>query len=279
MLLRFIRKNSVIITFFFLILISLMLMSVDVKKRGKLNMLEELTIDSFSAAQNVITYTARSLKNIWFGYIYLVGIREENVVLRREVSILRNRLNAGMEILHENQRLKGLLDFKEGSGFRTVTARVIGIGLVDMFETITIGKGSIDGVTSGMAVVTNDGVVGRILSSSPNSSRVLLIADKNSYVDAVIQRSRDRGVVRGEGLNLLELKYLPRSADALAGDMLVTSGVGGVFPKGVVIGSISRVDKNAGGIFLYSAVKPAVDFSKLEEVLVITDHSGKVGYN
>lgn len=270
MLLRVAKRNRVAITFFSLLIASLLLMSLDVKKKGKLNMLEEFLMDSASVAQRGATYSFKSLKDLWFGYIYLAGVREENLVLKKEAAELREKLNAMREAAQENQRLKALLAFKEGSAYRTITARLIGIDPTNLFKTITIGKGSIDGIARGMAVVTNDGVVGRVISSSPNSSRVLLITDRNSDADAVIQRSRDRGIAEGGDSDLLQLKYLPRSADVATGDILVTSGVGGVFPKGLVIGSISRLDRSAGGIFLSAEIKPAVNLSKLEEVLVIT---------
>lgn len=271
MLPRFTKKNKVSIIFLSLLLLSLLLMSIDVKNRGKLSLLDEFIINSASVIQRGITNTYQFGKEVWTGYIYLAGLRKENLMLKNEAAELREKLNTFMEAVQENQRLKELLSFKEGNAYHVVAARVIGVSPASFSRTITIGKGSADRVAKGMAVVTNDGVVGRVLSSSSNASKVLLITDRNSDMDAVVQRSRDRGIAEGGESDLLQLKYLPRSADAAEGDLVVTSGIGGIFKKGLVIGTVSRVDKNAGGIFQYAEIRPAVNFSKLEEVLVITD--------
>ncbi|HLB05930.1 MAG TPA: rod shape-determining protein MreC [Thermodesulfobacteriota bacterium] len=274
---RFAKRNKVSIVFLSLLILSLLLMSIDVKNRGKLSLIDELVVDSTSVVQRGITNSYQSGKGLWSGYIYLSGLRKENLMLKKEAAELREGLNTFREAVQENQRLKELLSFKEGTGYRVVTARVIGISPASFSKTITIGKGSSDGVAKGMAVVTNDGVVGRVLSSSSNASKVLLITDRNSDVDAVAQRSRDRGIAEGEDSGLLQLKYFPRSADALEGDLIVTSGIGGVFQKGLVIGSISRLDKDIGGIFQYAEIRPSVNFSKLEEVLVITESPDDTG--
>lgn len=270
MLVKFVKRNSLTITLLALLMTSFMLMSLDVKKRGNLNKLEELLIDSAMISQRGAEYSFYSIKELWLGYVNLIGVRNENLRLKKEAGELREKLTLMTETIQENKRLRELLKFKESTGHAAITARVIGMDPTNLFKTITIGKGSADGLSKGMAVATSDGVVGRIISSSADSSRVLLITDRNSDTDAVIQRSRDRGIAGGGDYGTLRLKYLPRSADAMEGDLLVTSGVGGIFPKGLAIGFISKLDRSAGGIFLLAEVRPVVNFSKLEEVLVIT---------
>ncbi|MBF8250777.1 MAG: Cell shape-determining protein MreC [Deltaproteobacteria bacterium] len=271
MLLKFVKRNKVNVTFLSLLIVSILQMSMDAKKRGKLSMLDELLLDSASIAQRGITTSYQATTDAWFGYIYLIGLKEENRLLRDETSELRGRINALKEAIQENQRLKDLLSFKETTEYGTTTARVIGVSPLRSFKTIIISKGSIDGVRKDMAVVTKDGVIGRILSTAANTSKVLLITDRNSDVDALIQRSRDRGIAEGGDSALIQLKYLSKNADAVVGDLVVTSGIGGVFKKGCIIGAISRVDKKAGLMFHYVEIEPSVNFSKLEEVLVITD--------
>lgn len=271
MLLRFTKRNKVNVTFLSLLIVSILQMSMDAKKRGKLSMLDELLLDSASIAQRGITSSYQAAQDVWFGYIYLIGLREENRLLRDETSELRGRINALNEAGQENQRLRDLLSFKEITGYGTTTARVIGVSPLSSFKTIVIDKGNIDGIRKGMAVVSNDGVIGKILSSSTNTSKVLLITDRNSDVDAIIQRSRDSGIAEGGDSGLIQLKYLSKNADAVVGDIVVTSGIGGVFKKGCIIGAISRVDKKAGLMFQYVEIEPSVNFSKLEEVLVIKD--------
>lgn len=270
MVLNFAKKNSVNITLLSLLFLSFVLMSFDVKHREKLSKLEELFVDSVAVTQKGASYSVLSFKELWLRYIYLSGLREENLNLKKEVGQLRMEVNSMREAALENERLRELLAYKEDTGLTTLTARVIGINPTNLYKIVTIGKGSSDGIARGMAVVTSDGIVGRVLGATSDSSRVLLITDRNSDVDALIQRSRDRGITEGADLGLLQLKYLPRSADVAEGDLLVTSGVGGIFPKGLVIGSISKLNRGSGGLFLSAEVKPAVNFSKLEEVLVIT---------
>lgn len=277
MLLKFAKRNKVNITFLSLLIVSILQMSMDAKKRGKLSMLDELLLDSASIAQRGITTSYQAVADAWFGYIYLIGLKDENRLLRDETAELRERVNALNEAIQENQRLKELLSFKEATGYGTTTARVIGSSPLSSFKTITIGRGSIDGIRKDMAVVTKDGVIGRILSTASNTSKVLLITDRNSDVDALIQRSRDRGIAEGGDSGLIQLKYLSRNADVVVGDLVLTSGIGGVFKKGWIIGTISRLDIKSGGLFQFVEIEPAVNFSKLEEVLVITDSPEEYG--
>lgn len=273
--LRFAKRNRVNIIFISLLVVSILMMSMDVKNRGRLSMLDEFLMDTTSTIQRTIAYSYRATRDLWFGYIYLVGLREENLALKTEAAELRNQVNALREAVGENRRLKGLLSFQEGLGYRSVTARVIGISPISLFKTITISRGSVDGLKKGMAVATNDGVVGRVLSSSANTSIVLLISDRNSDVDSLIQRSRDRGIAEGGDADFIKLKYLSKNADVAVGDLLVTSGIGGEFQKGLIIGTVSKLDSRAGDMFKQVEVTPAVNFSKLEEVLVVTDSPGK----
>lgn len=274
--LRFAKRNRVNIIFISLLIFSILMMSMDVKNRGKLSMLDEFLMDTASTIQRTITYSYKLTTDLWFGYIYLVGLREENLALKSETAELRNQINTLREAVEENKRLKGLLSFQEGLGdYRSVTARVIGISPISLFKTITINKGSVDGLKKGMAVATNDGVVGRILSSSANTSIVLLISDRNSDVDSLIQRNRDRGIAEGGDTDFIKLKYISKNADVALGDLVVTSGVGGVFQKGLIIGTVSKLDSSPGDMFKRVEVTPAVNFSKIEEVLVITHSPGE----
>ena len=158
-----------------------------------------------------------------------------------------------------------------------VPAELIGEDASSWFRTITIDKGGIDGVRKGMVVVAANGLVGHIIKTSRNYSKVLLITDYNSSVDAICQNSRARGIVQGK-VEDCDLKYVSRRDEVSPGERVMTSGIGGRFPKGLVIGSVTRVDKNSYGFFQKVEVTPAVDFKKLEEVCLelksIADKTG-----
>ena len=149
-----------------------------------------------------------------------------------------------------------------------VAARVIGVDATSWFRSITIDRGSSEQIREGMAVVSAYGVVGRIVTCTPHSSRVLLVVDASSKLSTLIERTRARAICRGDG-DSMSLDYLPLTDDVQVGDLLVTSGLGGGFPKGLIVGAVTRVDKRGYDMFQTVKVEPAVDFEHLEEVLVI----------
>ena len=152
-----------------------------------------------------------------------------------------------------------------------VAAEVIGQDPSSWFKSVTINKGEGDGVKRGMAVISPDGVVGQILKAAPHYATVLLVTDYNSAIDSIVQKTRARAIVEGSGENRCQLKYLLRTDEVNVGDVIVTSGLGGNFPKGLLIGEIRRVEKKGRGVFQYADLMPSVDLTKLEEVLVITE--------
>lgn len=190
-------------------------------------------------------------------------LRAENLQLKAQLVELD-------ETQKENARLQRLLDFAVRQDERTVAARVIGVDATSWFRTITIDRGTQDQLREGMAVVTAQGVVGRIVTCTPRSSRILLIVDSASKLSTLIERTRARGICRGDG-EALVLDYLPLTADVQQGDILVTSGLGGGFPKGLVVGSVASVEKRGFDMFQTVRIEPAVDFDHLEEVLIIVD--------
>lgn len=196
--------------------------------------------------------------------------------LRSSSELLAENLRLRAELVRmeeyrlENQRLKRLLDFAEQQQVDGIAARIIGVDGSNWFSTVTIDKGSNHGVIEGMAVVNDQGVVGRIVRCSARSSRVLLITDASSAVASLVERSRTRGVGRGTGAGLT-LDYVALPEDVASGDQVVTSGVGGVFPGGLLVGSVTEVVRGGFGMFLTIEVQPAVDFARLEEVLVVRE--------
>ncbi len=154
---------------------------------------------------------------------------------------------------------------------KAVAANIIGSDAIGVSRTLIISEGSRNGFRRDMAVVSNDGVVGKLIAIAPDVSRVLLIDDHNSALDAVDQRSRARGIVAGVIDDGLIMKYVDRSEDIKAGDSIVTSGMDGIFPRGLLIGQVTSISQDGPGLFLNIAVQPAVDFRKLEQLLVLTE--------
>jgi rod shape-determining protein MreC len=206
---------------------------------------------------------------VWRRYIFFAGLEEENRKLRREIVSLRGEINQYREMYLEGMRLKKLLNLKENINYPTVIAKIIGGSRSSVFKMILINRGTADGVKEGFPVLTSEGVIGRIVESSWNVSRVLLLIDNNSNIDALIQRSRAQGVLQGRGGDGCILKYVQCSEDVRVGDNVISSGLAGVFPKGLLLGVVKKVQKKEFGLFQEISVSPAVDLSRLEEALVI----------
>ncbi len=224
-----------------------------------------------SPFQKAITYSTEAVGNLIDSYVFLVNLKRENVALRKMVAELRKENNLLREKAIASERLRNLLQFSKEIPRSMLPAQIIGIDPSSWFRTILIDKGTEHGVNRGMAVVSPEGIVGHVLQTSPHYSKVLLITDFNSSVDAVVQRSRAKGLVEGNGDNRCRLKYAERTQDIQPGDRVITSGLGGRYPKGLMIGTISKIQKKTYGLFQYAEIMLNVNFGKLEEVFVITE--------
>lgn len=233
-----------------------------------------------SGIQEGLTWIGGGFGHVWNGYIDLVSVRRENETLRQDLARLQNENIRLEEAALANERLQELLDLQKETPYHLLAAEVIGRDPSNWYRTVMINKGSRDGVGIDMGVITPVGVVGRVIKADPASSQVLLVTDRNSAVAALIQRTRDEGLVEGTEKGLARIKYLSLLADLNEGDLVLTSGLTGVFPKGLQIGTLGRATKKELDLFQQAEVTPAVDFTKLEEVLVIRspeDGSGPPG--
>jgi rod shape-determining protein MreC len=203
-------------------------------------------------------------------YVALVGVEADNEALRRDIERLHVEKVAAEELRLENQRLRELLGLLQQGELSGVSAAVIGSAPTGWVDGIVLNRGLLDGVRPGMSVVSSRGVVGQVISSAPHASNVLLITDHSSGVDALVQDERARGVVEGLGNQKCALRYVSRESEVKEGDTVVTSGMDRVFPKGLVIGTVTSVIQGAGALFKEVVLSPVVDFSRVEEVLVIT---------
>lgn len=212
-----------------------------------------------------------SVVGVWDNYVALVGIKEENRDLKERISTLEAHNSKLLEFESENKRLKSLLGVTEKTGLRGIVASVIGYDPSNWVQAVILNRGSADGVKPGMAVLQGNGLVGQVTSTSPGSSRVLLITDPLSGVDAIIQGNRARGVVEGDGSSLCTWRFVLREEEVKVGDRIITSGLDGVYPKALLVGVVLSAEVGSDGLFQAIRIKPSVDFSKLESVLVVQE--------
>ncbi len=251
-----------------LILVALLIYSANLRHQDQTTFFERSVLQVTAPLQKGIDATCKAISGWWRHYLWLVETERENERLRLENRQLQAELGRLEEVRLANERLRGLLQFKEKIDLPVLPAQVIAEDASSWFRTVVIDKGSEDGVREGLPVVVAEGAAGRILSCAPHQSRVLLVTDASSGIAALVQRDRTRGVIRGQG-DSLSFEYALRQADLEVGDEVITSGTGGVFPKGVPVGRITRVSRENFGLFQTVEVAPFVDFSRLEEVLVL----------
>lgn len=230
-----------------------------------------IAVSLIAPFQEATSGSIRFFRTIWQRYFNLVDVAEENVKLEHALGEALSSANRLREVELSNRRLRELLNFKNTVNRQFLAAEVIGKDPSIWFKTIIVDKGRQDGVRKGQPVVIPAGIVGQVIDAANRYSKVLLIIDQNSAVDALDQRSRARGIVRGQSSNQCFFDYVLRKHDIQVGDTVISSGLDGVYPKGLQIGTISYVLRRNSGIFQEVAVTPFVDFEKLEEVLIVLD--------
>jgi len=228
-----------------------------------------IAISLISPFQEAVSRSIRFVKDIWVHYFFLVETAKENDNYKKALSHAVERNNLYKELKLSNIRLRSLLDFQKIITDKVIAAEVIGKDPSPWFKTIMINKGKDDGVKKGAAVVIPEGIVGQVAEVSLHNSKVLLIIDHNSAVDALVQRNRARGIIKGGFADRCFFKYVLRKKGVAVGDTVVSSGLDGVFLKGLPVGRVSAVVKPNSGIFQEVTVTPCVNFEKLEEVLVV----------
>lgn len=193
----------------------------------------------------------------------------QNEKLKKEIDFLRQKLNTANEIYFENRRLKNLLSFKQKTHLKVVAARIIGRSSDNWSSIVIIDKGSYNGIKRGFVVINYLGLVGRVIETGDSTSRIMLINDPSLGVSAIVQRSRQEGLVSGTLGRSLIMKYLPRDADIQVSDLIITSGLTNVYPKGLLIGRVVNIGEEFSGLSRYCQIKPVVNLSSIEEVLII----------
>jgi rod shape-determining protein MreC len=250
------------------ILLHVVLISAQVNTSSGIPILQVVTFGSFSEVQRATRATIDGVRGTWSGYVALRQVQQENESLKQELASLQVKLQEEHAEAQRTDNLRQLLELRERAQLDTVAAEVIAGSANPDFRTVTIDKGSSEDLVTDMAVISPAGVVGRVILPSRRASQVQLLIDRNAAAGALIERTRVQGVVMGAGDGTLKMQYVPGTADVKPGDLVVTSGIDGIYPKGFVIGTIDRVDRGMGA-FHEIVVRPAVEFTRLEEVLVV----------
>ncbi|MEN8135050.1 MAG: rod shape-determining protein MreC [Thermodesulfobacteriota bacterium] len=236
--------------------------------RREFTLPHKLILDILGTAQAGVTGIIDYGDGIWDNYIYLLDLKKENDRLKAKVIEYQTKTVNYREALATNALLGKLLKLKETLPVPSITARIIGHDPSQWFKTFSIDHGSSDGVIKGMPVITAEGVVGQVLDGGNKRGKVLQAIDPNSAIEVRIQNTRAKGIIKGTGTSY-RLLYVPKSNEVKQGDLLVTSGLGGVFPQGLPVAVVSSVVSNRRGMFLDIEAEPVVDFSRLENVIVI----------
>jgi rod shape-determining protein MreC len=264
-----IRKRTAWI-FFWAMIGQLILVSWQVQTRTGTRLLQAMAFEAFSRIQHGTATVVNGVRGSWSGYVALRGARAENEELKRRVSALEVQLQQEHALASQSAQLQQLLDLKGKATFPTLAAEVIAGNPDPVMRTVTIDRGSNDGVVADMAVIAPSGVVGRVIAPvGRRAARVQLIIDRNAAAGAVTERTRAGGMVVGSEANPpLRMELVSNLNDVKAGDTVVTSGVDGIYPKGYPIGRVESAVRG-GGLYQTITVRPAVDFSSLEDVLVV----------
>lgn len=235
---------------------------------GRFGTLHQLTLDFIGPMQSAVTRTVAGVSAIKDDYIALWNVRAENKRLQGLVDKYLKELGEYREGYSTNLYLEDLLNFKEKLSFEPLAARVVGKEPAYWYQTIVVDRGRKDDVLEGMIVLAPAGVVGQVIHTSEHYSKVLLANAPSSAIDAMIQKNRTRGILKGAGERGYVLHYVLKNADVEEGDYIVTAGIGGVFPAGIPLGRVSKIYKKKRGMFQEIEVKPHVDFQKLEFVFI-----------
>jgi rod shape-determining protein MreC len=264
----FIAKHRKALSILFLFILLFWLVTLQVKN-GRFTFMEGPVLAISGFFERIISWPFNTAASIGKGYILLVGAQQENQRLQSENERLQLENGVMNELLRENERLRDALDLKRSHPPTAVMAQVIGKQSSPVSSTVTLNKGADDGILKDMAVVTSQGVVGKVQAALAGTAKVLLLTDPGSTIAVRVMRNREDGLLEGKLVNCA-LKYISYYTDIQEGDLLVTSGLDGIYPSGLAVARVSKVSKHEANPFQTVIAEPAVKLSRLEEALVLT---------
>ncbi len=265
------RMNRKAVASILLVLFLFVSIGVTAEPRATVSIVEGSIVDAFSVLQRPFQRIGTFIFEIGEQVGQIRTLKADNEQMRAELEQIRSEYLYLQERELENIRLKGLLEYKENSEYPTMTAQVTGRSATHWYGTIMLDLGAQDGIRKDMPVVTGAGLVGRIVSTTERSSMALILLDPDSGAGGYILRTRDHGVVLGRpgGENILEMRLFSRDSEVRPGDVVLTSGLGEIYPKEIPIGVVKEVVRREYGLTTYAVIEPYVDFDRLEEVLIL----------
>jgi rod shape-determining protein MreC len=266
----FLHRYRVALSCGFFLTVSLLLATANTRTPyNSIDPVGVLLLEAMHPLQLGVTVLSQGVERLWTRYLALLSLEQENLALRKKLDELESVSRRVVELDLANRRLEKLLALRDSLEGRAVAARIVGRSSISWVHTVVLDKGERHGVAKGMAVLAPEGVVGQVVSVSAHAARVLLISDPNSGVDALVQRTRVRGIVTGTLDGGCVLKYIQRGDEVEVGDTVITSGLDGVFPKGQPIGTVTWVETKDSRMFQDVEVKLSAELTKVEEVLVV----------
>lgn len=277
---KFLRNRGLWIVVFVIIFLGF-LINITAQDSQVLKKIQGPFIRFLGPVKNVFAKASFYIKDKVEEIPQLFSLKNENKKLRKQVAELKQYKQTFEEYRQENKTLRDLLDLKQKNlDYDLEAAEVIGRDPGNWFNVIMIDKGKYDGIKENMAVISGNGLVGHVISSDKNFSKVLLITDDRSSISAMIQRTRDNGILKGTidpaPQGCVKMVFLPQNANIVKGDTVISSGLGGIIPKGIVIGEVVEAKKEPYELMQYAIIKPTVDFQKLEHVFVIKNSGGGI---
>ncbi len=274
-MIQFLRRIRLPLLFAALLLTSLALMlrSRALAQEPGGTWADVLLLEVVAPLEKALHWPVTPIARLWERHIALVGVRDENEALQTRILELEDENLQIREALMTSGRLERIAAMRDEFEVDLLPTEVVGQDVSLWFRSLLLDRGQRDTVKSGMPVVAPSGLVGLITATSPLAARAMMLLDRRSAVNAIVQRSRARGIVRGDGRGDLEFVFMVRGDDVRAGDVVITSGFGGVYPKGLRIGAVRSVQADRNEILHSAKVEAAVDFGRLEQVFVLLQRS------
>ncbi len=226
-------------------------------------------LDVAVPVEKLVSVPVHAVRRFWNGYVDLLGVRSENEQLRERLAALEEENLQYREALIASGHLARIAEMRNEYEIPMRPAQVVGLDVSPWFRTVLLDRGRREGVRSGMPVVTASGLVGLVTATSRGAAKTMLLLDRQSAIDGIVQRSRTRGIVRGLSTEDPEFEFVVRGSDLRVGDVVITSGLDGVYPKGLRIGEVAELEEPGSSLLQKATIHPAVDFGRMEQVFVM----------